>query len=193
MKKNLKKSIVLKALYQYKWYVLITIVVNFTGHFFLCYSTVIFKNLIDSIESLSHLNEIVPVVAFFILLNLLEITLSYLDEYPFRVLDTGLYQWAKVQAIKKISYIDYQSYNTLGTGNLIQRIENGATAVKDISFFYLRILTELLPAVLLNLFFIAYFDGFIFKIIIGVYMIIFITSFFLLKYLKAHQEKILTL
>ena len=62
---------------------------------------------------------------------------NYLDEYPSRKLENGIYLDLKVQALKKVSHIDYQTYQSLGTGALLQKIESGSGAGKRILFdFY---------------------------------------------------------
>ena len=56
-------------------------------------------------------------------------------------------------ALKKTSRIDYLAYQSLGTGKLIQRIENGSTAGRNILFeFWFRIAKELLPSALFSMF-----------------------------------------
>ena len=60
--------------------------------------------------------------------------LSYLDEYPYRKLNEGLYLDFRLLALEKISRIDFQEYQKLGTGKLTQRIETGAAAGRDILF-----------------------------------------------------------
>ena len=54
-----------------------------------------------------------------------------LTSFPF---GKSIFLDLKLTALKKISRIDYESYIKLGTGTLVQRIENGASAGKSIIF-----------------------------------------------------------
>jgi ATP-binding cassette subfamily B protein len=73
--------------------------------------------------------------------------LNYFDEYPSCKLSQSIYLDFKLKALRKISTIDYRCYQSLGTGNLIQKIENGANAGKSIIFdFCFRLFSELIPS-----------------------------------------------
>ena len=56
--------------------------------------------------------------------------MEYLDNYPEQKLEQGIYLDFKLMALQKISTIDYMEYQKIGTGKLVQRIENGACAGK---------------------------------------------------------------
>lgn len=119
--------------------------------------------------------------------------LSYVDEYPSRSLEHGLYLEFKMLSMKKISKMDYLTYQSFGTGSLIQRIENGVNAGKQIIFdFYLCIIRELIPSILFSLIFIAMISKkVVFLLLLG-YGIIFVISNLLLRALYRLKEKILT-
>lgn len=116
--------------------------------------------------------------------------LNYVDEYPGCKLSESIFLDFKLKALKKMSTIDYKYYQSLGTGNLVQKIETGANAGKNILFdFYFKLLRELIPSIFFSLIFIASIDKNI-MIYIGIgYIFVFIITNMLLKYLyniKAH-------
>ena len=62
--------------------------------------------------------------------------MNYADEYPAKKLEHGIFLDFKLMGLEKISRISYQKYQKLGTGKLVQRIENGADAGKGVVFDY---------------------------------------------------------
>lgn len=118
--------------------------------------------------------------------------LNYFDEYPSTKLSESIYLDFKLKAMNKISLIDYSTYQTLGTGNLIQKIESGALAGKAILFdFYFQLLRDLIPSVFFSLIFImAINKNILFYILIG-YLLIFVITNILLKYLYHIKSHIL--
>lgn len=118
--------------------------------------------------------------------------LSYAEEYPFQKLQKTIYLELKVEALRKISRIDYQSYLSLGTGRLVQQIENGAQAGKSILFdFYFSLISELAPSLVFSLFFIFRTSRGVTIAILAGYVVVFIVSNLLLKALYRLKEKIL--
>lgn len=118
---------------------------------------------------------------------------NYLSEYPGRKLEHGIYLDFKLEALEKISRISYGAYQTLGTGRLIARIENGAQAGKSIlADFYLCLLRQLLPTVVFSMYFIRRLNPRIMAVILAGYGIVFLISNLLLKKLYGIKEKILT-
>lgn len=116
--------------------------------------------------------------------------LNYIDEYPSCKLSESIYLDLKLKALRKMSTIEYKYYQSLGTGNLIQKIENGANSGKSILFdFYFKLFRELIPSIIFSLIFIASIDKTV-MIYIGIgYAFVFIVTNILLKYLyniKAH-------
>ncbi|MCQ5255034.1 ABC transporter ATP-binding protein/permease [Bariatricus massiliensis] len=119
--------------------------------------------------------------------------LSYLDEYPAKKLENGIYLDFKLLALKKISKIDYLEYQKLGTGKLANRIENGAEAGKGVLFdFYFCLVRQLIPTVCFSVYFIWRISARITCLIIGGYLLVFMITAMLLKVLYRIKEKILT-
>ncbi|QSX04875.1 ABC transporter ATP-binding protein [Sedimentibacter sp. zth1] len=149
-----------------------------------------FQYLIDSFESGSLTVKIIAVygavlVVFYIL--------NYIDEYPGRKLEHGIFLDLKLKALNKISLIDYQIYQTMGTGKLVQKIENGAYAGSGILFdFALCLVRELIPSILFSMIFIYKINKTImFTILVG-YVIVFIVTNLLLKVLYQIKDRILS-
>ena len=118
--------------------------------------------------------------------------LNYFDEYPSCHLSESIYLDFKLKALRKISTIDYKCYESLGTGNLIQKIENGANAGKGILFdFYLQLFSQLIPSVIFSLIYIASIDKNIMIFIAIGYVFVFVVTNILLKYLYKIKTHIL--
>lgn len=118
--------------------------------------------------------------------------LNYFDEYPKQKLRNGIYLDFKIQALKKVSKIQYIEYQSLGTGKLTQSIENGANAGKGIIFdYWLCVCRQLMPTILFSIFFIWKLNPFITYLILFGYVFVFITTNLLLKLLYSIKEKIL--
>ena len=118
--------------------------------------------------------------------------LCYLQNYPERRLEHGIALGLKTQALKKISVMDYLSYVKMGTGTLIQRIENGAAAGSSILFgFYLRLASELLPQMLFSIVFIFAISRTVMAAILLGYILVFIMTHLLLKALYKVKANIL--
>lgn len=117
---------------------------------------------------------------------------NYLDEYPGVKLKNEIFMELKIQALKKISRIDYKKYQSMGTGKLIQRVENGAEAGKNILFeFYFRITRTLLPSILFSMIFIFRMSKVVACFVMLGYIFVFIITNVLLKVLYRLKEKIL--
>ncbi|URZ86600.1 ATP-binding cassette domain-containing protein [Floricoccus penangensis] len=116
---------------------------------------------------------------------ILPLILAYLSEYPKSKLYHGIYYFLKKEVLEKISHIDYLSYMSFGSGNLLQKIEAGASAGRSIYVdFYCHILRELLPSLIFNLLFISLIDLRVIPFIALGYLIVFLISKFLLKFLE---------
>lgn len=117
---------------------------------------------------------------------------SYFDEYPGANLSESIYLDFKLQGMAKMSRIDYQAYQTLGTGSLVQKIENGASSGKRMFVdFYFRLFRELIPSVCFSLIFIAKINrGIMIYLAIG-YLVVFVVTNLLLKYLYQIKGRIL--
>lgn len=118
--------------------------------------------------------------------------LNYLDEYPGRKLEHGIVLSLKTDALRKVAAIDYLAYIKFGTGTLIQRIENGAAAGGSILFgFYLRLASELIPAMLFSIGFIFALSRTVMAAILFGYAVVFIIANLLLKALYKVKTSIL--
>ena len=157
------------------------------------YTVVFFQQLLDEVVAASALQELWEQLGWFIGLTAVNHLLIYLEGYPSKLLNNGSYLWAKLRAIKKIMHIDYLAYQTLGTGNLIQVIENGAPAVKNIfNGFYLQIVRSIIPSIVITFAFIGYYDRTLLFIIFGLYVILFFLSYYLMVVLQRETDKILS-
>jgi len=118
--------------------------------------------------------------------------LNYLDEYPKQKLGNAIYLDFKMQALKKVSRIQYIEYQSLGTGKLTQSIENGANAGKGIIFeFWLCVIRQLIPTIIFSVFIIWRMNKFITYLILCGYVFVFIITNLLLKVLYVIKENIL--
>lgn len=158
--------------------------------FFYNFNANYFQKLIDKFNdgSLTSGNIIIYGLALIVLC-----VLCYLDEYPKESLDHRIYLDLKLKALNKISRIDYQEYQSLGTGKLIQQIENGASAGKNVLYeFMFRLLRELFPSILFSMLFIYSISKKILLIILIGYIVVFIITKLLLKFLYQIKERILS-
>lgn len=125
-----------------KIWIIIYIILGIGLSFLANYSVSYFQKLIDRFTAGTLT---LSGILFYCGLLLILCIASYLDEYPHQKLNNGIYLDLKLMALKKTSRIDYLAYQSLGTGKLIQRIENGSTAGRNILFeFWFRIAKELL-------------------------------------------------
>ncbi|MBE5982111.1 MAG: ABC transporter ATP-binding protein [Paenibacillaceae bacterium] len=148
-----------------------------------------FQKIIDEFNN--HTIRLNTIVVYGIVLISFYL-LNYFDEYPKQKLRNGIYLDFKVQALKKVSKIQYIEYQTLGTGKLTQSIENGANAGKGIIFdYWLCVCRQLMPTILFSIFFIWKLNPFITYLILFGYVFVFITTNLLLKLLYSIKEKIL--
>ncbi|MFA6076197.1 MAG: ABC transporter ATP-binding protein [Negativicutes bacterium] len=133
----------------------------------------------------------VPVIIY-ALLMISQCVIAYLDTYPETKLDFGIYLHFKLAAIRKVSRIDFSSYQNYGTGQIMQLVENGAAAGKSILFdFYIHILKGLLPGALISLVFLGSYNLEIMWIIAAGYIVVFVLTNFLLKYLYRIKNRVL--
>ena len=153
------------------------------------YNISFFQKLIDEFTdgTLS-----LPVILVYGGLLLLLCLGNYLDEYPMQKLNNGIYLDLKLLALYKTSRIDYLAYQSMGTGKLIQRVENGAMAGKNILCqFWFRIARELLPSALFSLFFIYRLNHVIACTVACGYLLVFFITNLLLKLLYRMKERVL--
>jgi ABC-type multidrug transport system, ATPase and permease components len=179
------KSIALK----HKSFMCLYIAIGLAWTFLQSFSSRYFQKVIDNFTygTLTITNIVIygsALIAVYIL--------SYLQNYPERKLEHGIELSLKTEALKKMSVIDYLSYVKIGTGTLIQRIENGAAAGSNILFgFYLRLISELLPQMLFSVVFIFIINRTVMIAILIGYIIVFIVTNLLLKALYKIKANIL--
>ncbi len=156
-------------------------------------SVVYLQKLIDKLPEANSYNELITIIVVYGVLLLVDCLLSYLDEYPTRMLSNGIYHELKILALKKISKIDYVSYQGIGTGSLVQLIEAGAKAGKNILFdFYMNLFKNILPGIVISLILIGTYNLEIMAVIFIGYVIVLLISNILMKYLYKIKDKILT-
>lgn len=155
-------------------------------------SVVVFQTLIDEVPGAKALDDLMTLLVFYGGFMVANCLLSYVDEYPNRILKEGIYHKFKLLALRKIEAIDYSAYQEIGTGSLIQMIENGAESGRNIVFdFYISLVRNLMPGVVISLFFIASYDKTV-MVAIGLgYCIVFVLTNILLKYLYRIKNHLL--
>ena len=176
------------------WLVLAAIlVVGISQTFVGMYSLVFFQRLLDGFPSARQFSDLLPLLVGYIGLTAVNHGLIYLEGYPTSILNAGAVQWVKLKAMRKIASIDFLAYEDMGTGNLIQIIENGAEAARNIlSGFYLNIVRGILPQLVISLLFIRYYDQSLFLLILGGYGLFYALSYYLMKFLRGEMEKMLS-
>lgn len=117
---------------------------------------------------------------------------DYLNNWPTNKLDTGFLLDFKLLALEKISRMDYGTYRSIGTGKIMQRIENGAAAGRNILFgFWLNLFGSLLPTIFFNVLFIWRISPAITGVLLVSYALVFLVSNLLLKALYRIKERVL--
>jgi ATP-binding cassette, subfamily B, bacterial len=168
--------------------ILLQIFQIFVGNF----SFVAFQRLIDQVAETPAMVVLAPLLSWYIGANLLNHGLIYLEGIPGAILDRGISQWVKLHALEKIARVDFLAYQDLGTGNLIQVIENGADAVKKIlTGFYIANIGGL-AQVAIGLYFINYYDRTLFLAILVGYGIFYLVSNMIMQFLRSALEKMLS-
>jgi ATP-binding cassette, subfamily B, bacterial len=171
--------------------ILLTILLNSIQIFVGNYTNVAFQRLLDGLPSTRSIAPLVPLLAWYIGSWILNHILIYLEGIPSTPLNIGVTQWVKLQALQKIARIDFQAYQNLGTGNLIQVIENGAQAVQRIlTGFFISNLVGI-AQFLIGLYFIRIYDQTLFFFILGGYGIFYLVTYYLMRFLRAELEKLL--
>lgn len=115
--------------------------------------------------------------------------LAYLEQKPKTKLQNGIYFYLKEMALVKISKISYSEYLKIGSGSLLQKVESGANAGRNIHLnFFGRLFRELIPETIFNLFFIAIIDVRLLPAILIDYIVVFLVTKYLLKILQSIKE-----
>lgn len=117
---------------------------------------------------------------------------NYAINLPEGRLSNGIYLDLKLAALRKMETLDFRTYVTLGTGALVQRIESGAQAGRDVVFgFWLTLFSQLLPEMLSSLLFIARIDRTVTLWLLMGYVAVFAVSNLLLRALYRIKSRIL--
>lgn len=118
--------------------------------------------------------------------------MNYVDNYPYEKLRHSIFLDFKLLALKKCSTILFSSYQTTGTGKLVQLIENGAQAGRNmLEGFWLKVLRELAPTVAFSVWFIWRTSPLVTGILLAGYIFVFLITNLLLKSLYRIKDKIL--
>lgn len=153
------------------------------------YLVTYYQKILDSFQYKTL--TLTPIIIYGILL-VIETILGYIDNYPEQKLKNGLYLNFKLQSLRKMKTIDYLEYQKLGTGNLIQKIEEGATASTDVIMnYYLKVFRNLLPTAFFSLIFIYQVKKELTIFILIGYILVIVISNLILRGLYSLKEKIL--
>lgn len=172
-----------------KW-VIIYLFIGLFNAFMANYKTDYFRKIVDG---LTDRTITLYGILFYGAILVVHFGMNYLDEYPSAKLGNGIYLDFKLLALQKIGRMDYAAYQKLGTGKLVQQIENGANAGKGVLYdFWFCVVRNLLPTILFSLYFIWKIDRNITCFLLLGYGIVFLVTNLLLKGLYQIKEKILT-
>lgn len=134
-------------------------------------STFLFQNLLDSYLYGFKISTLV----FYSIIVVIIPILSYIEQEPKTKLNHGIYFFLKKKSLEKISHISYMEYIHLGSGELLQKVEAGASSGRNIHLnFYARLFRELIPEAVFNLIFIAIIDKKLIPFILIGYVIVFL-------------------
>lgn len=148
-----------------------------------------FQKVIDGLAERTLTFAGVVTYGFILLINY---CMNYLDNYPDKKLEQGIYLDFKLLSLGKISTVDYIEYQKIGTGKLVQRIENGSSAGRNVVFnFWLYLIRNLIPTIVFSVYFIWKIDKKVTHVLFAGYMFIFIITNIFLNFLYKIKEKIL--
>ncbi len=170
-------------------WVIIYLLVGLFNAFMANYKADCFQQIVDG---LTERTITIYGILFYGMVLFVNYGMNYLDEYPSAKLGNEIYLDFKLMSLRKIMKVDYAEYQKLGTGKLIQQIENGANAGKSVLYdFWFCVVRNLIPTILFSLYFIWKIDRTITYFLLAGYIIIFIVTNLLLKGLYQIKEKIL--
>ena len=182
---KLFKEVIIKNLKMIIFYVIIGIIINFID----LYSVTYYQKILDAFQFKTL--TIMPLIIYGFLL-IVSTIIGYIENYPEQQVKNKLYLDFKLQALKKMKTIDYLEYQKIGTGRLTQKVEDGATASRDILIdFWLKLFRYLLPTVIFSLFFIFRVKKELVLFVGAGYIIVVIVSNLILKKLYLLKENIL--
>lgn len=132
--------------------VFIYVVLGIFNSFMTNYKTDYFQKVIDGLSDKTLTFAGIAVYGFLLILNYCT---NYLEQYPEKKLEHGIYLDFKLLSLRKMNTIDYAEYQKIGTGKLVQRIENGSSAGRNVLFnFWLCLIRQLLPTIVFSIYFI---------------------------------------
>ena len=182
---KLFKEVIQNNLKMIIFYVLIGIIINFLD----LYSVTYYQKILDAFQFKTL--TIIPLIIYGVLL-LISTILGYIENYPEQQVKNKLYLDFKLQSLKKMQSIDYLEYQKIGTGKITQRVEEGATASRDVLIdFWLKLFRYLLPTAIFSLIFIFRVKKELVLFVFCGYVIVVIISNIILKKLYKLKESIL--
>lgn len=182
---KLFKEVIQNNLKMIIFYVLIGIIINFLD----LYSVTYYQKILDAFQFKTL--TIIPLIIYGIIL-LISTILGYIENYPEQQVKNKLYLDFKLQSLKKMQSIDYLEYQKIGTGKITQKVEDGATASRDVLInFWLKLFRYLLPTAIFSLIFIFRVKKELVLFVFGGYVIVVIISNIILKKLYKLKESIL--
>ncbi len=172
-----------------KW-IIVYLLIGLFNAFMSNYKADYFQKVIDG---LADRTITVYGILFYGVILFINYGMNYIDEYPSAKLGNEIYLDFKLLALRKIGRMDYSEYQKLGTGKLVQQIENGANAGKGVLYdFWFCVVRNLLPTILFSLYFIWKIDRSVTYLLLAGYSIVFLVTNLLLKGLYQIKKKILT-
>lgn len=169
--------------------VLVYIVLGIFNAFMANYKADYFQKVIDGLADRTLTFTGITIYGIILVVNY---CMNYVEQFPEKKLEHGIYLDFKLMSLRKISTIDYTEYQKIGTGKLVQRIENGSAAGRNVLFdFWLCLIRELFPTIIFSIYFIRKIDRKVTYVILIGYGAIFIITNILLKFLYKIKEKIL--
>lgn len=182
---KLFKEVINNDLKMILFYVLMGIFINFLN----LYSITYYQKILDAFQFQTL--TLIPLIIYGILL-LISTILGYIENYPEQQVKNKLYFDFKLQALKKMKSIDYLEYQKIGTGRFTQKVEDGATASRDIIInFWLKLFRYLLPTAIFSLIFIFKIKKEYVLFVFISYIIVVLVSNLIIKRLYKLKESIL--
>ena len=176
IKNNLKMIII---------YVVMGIIINFLD----LYSVTYYQKILDAFQFRTL--TLIPLIMYGIIL-LMSTILGYIENYPEQQVKNKLYLDFKLQSLKKMKTIDYLEYQKIGTGKLTQKVEDGATASRDIIInFWLKLFRYLIPTTIFSLIFIFRVKKEYVLFVLCGYIVVIIISSLIIKKLYKIKKNIL--
>ena len=182
---KLFKEVLKNNLKMIVFYVTIGVMINFIN----LYSITYYQKILDAFQYQTL--TLIPLITYGVLL-IISTVLGYVENYPDQQVKNKLYLDFKLQALRKMTSIDYLEYQKIGTGRLTQKVEDGASASRDVLInFWLKLFRYLLPTAIFSLIFIFNVKHeYVWFVFLG-YIIVIIVSNLILRKLYILKENIL--